>query len=103
MNEGSFQRMVVVQNQLGLHMRPADMLVRTANRFQSQIEIEKDGQAVDCKSILGILTLAAQHGCELKLSASGADAEEAVAVLSELFARGFQESNSEVTSPGHAT
>lgn len=99
MNDGVFQRTVVVQNQLGLHMRPADVLVRTASRFQSQIEIEKEGQTVDCKSILGILTLAAQQGCELKLSANGADAEEAVAVLSDLFARGFHESSSEVTSP----
>jgi phosphocarrier protein len=80
-------------------MRPADMLVRTACRFQSQIEIEKDGQAVDCKSILGILTLAAGQGSQLNLRASGADAAEAVQALSELFAQSFHETDSEVASP----
>ncbi len=90
---------VVVLNRLGLHMRPADMLVRTANRFQCQIEIEKDGQAVDCKSILGILTLAAAQGAQLQLRASGVDAAEAVQALAELFAASFHESDSEVASP----
>lgn len=80
-------------------MRPADLLVRTASRFQSQIEIEKDGQAVDCKSILGILTLAAAQGTQLNLRANGADAAEAVRALSELFAQSFHESDSEVASP----
>ena len=80
-------------------MRPADLLVRTASRFQSQIEIEKDGQAVDCKSILGILTLAAAQGTQLNLRANGADAVEAVQALSELFAQSFHESDSEVASP----
>jgi phosphocarrier protein HPr len=90
---------VTVLNRLGLHMRPADLLVRTANRFQSQIEIEKDGQAVDCKSILGILTLAAVQGTQLNLRAQGNDAAEAVQALSELFAQSFHESDSEVASP----
>ncbi len=90
---------VVVLNRLGLHMRPADMLVRTACRFQSQIEIAKDGQAVDCKSILGLLTLAAAQGTQLQLRATGGDAEEAVRAISELFAQGFNETDSEVASP----
>jgi phosphotransferase system HPr (HPr) family protein len=90
---------VVVLNRLGLHMRPADLLVRTASRFQSQIEIEKDGQAVDCKSILGILTLAAGQGAQLSLRACGVDAEEAVQALSELFAQSFHETDVEVASP----
>ncbi len=80
-------------------MRPADMLVRTANRFQCQIEIAKDGQAVDCKSILGILTLAASQGTQLQLRAVGGDAAEAVQAISELFAQSFHESDSEVASP----
>lgn len=97
--ENTSTQKVVVLNRLGLHMRPADLLVRTASRFQSQIEIEKDGQAVDCKSILGILTLAAGQGAQLNLRASGCDAEEAVQALSELFAQSFHETDSEVASP----
>lgn len=80
-------------------MRPADMLVRTANRFQSQIEIGKDGQVVDCKSILGILTLAAAQGTQLQLRAVGGDAAEAIQAISELFAQSFHETDSEVASP----
>lgn len=94
---------VIVLNRLGLHMRPADMLVRTASRYQSHIEIEKDGQAVDCKSILGILTLAAAQGTQLHLRANGVDAAEAVQALSELFAQSFHETDSEVASPPTTT
>lgn len=90
---------VIVLNRLGLHMRPADLLVRTACRFQSQIEIAKDGQAVDCKSILGILTLAAAQGTQLQLRAVGGDAAEAVQAISELFAQSFNETDTEVASP----
>ncbi len=89
-------RTVIVSNEQGLHMRPADLLVRAAARFQSRIEIEKDGHSVDCRSIMGILTLGAAQGVTLKLSATGVDAEEALACLSELFAVGFNESDSEV-------
>lgn len=97
--ETTSSQTVVVLNRLGLHLRPADLLVRTAMRFQSQIELEKDGQAVDCKSILGILTLAAGQGTQLNLRASGSDAVEAVQALSELFAQSFHENDSEVASP----
>jgi phosphocarrier protein HPr len=100
METHSSQRVVVVLNRLGLHMRPADLLVRTASRFQSQIELEKDGQAVDCKSILGILTLAAQQGAELTLRATGSDAPEAIEVLADLFTQKFFENDTEVATPG---
>jgi phosphotransferase system HPr (HPr) family protein len=90
------QKTVIVSNEQGLHMRPADLLVRAAGRFQSQIEIEKDGHSVDCKSIMGILTLGAAQGVSLMLSATGEDAEEALNCLAELFANGFNESDSEV-------
>ena len=77
-------------------MRPADVIARTASKFQCQIEIEKDGQSIDCKSILGILTLGARQGTQLNIRASGEDAEQAVQELSDLFDRGFDESDSEV-------
>jgi phosphotransferase system HPr (HPr) family protein len=88
----------MVINEQGLHMRPADLLVRAASRFKSQIEIEKDGHAVDCKSIMGILTLGAAQGVQLSLRATGCDAEQALASLVELFEQGFNDSGSEVTS-----
>lgn len=90
------QRVVTVSNPMGIHMRPADVIARTAAKFQCQVEIEKDGQAIDCKSILGILTLGARQGTQLNIRASGEDAEQAVQELTELFDRGFDESDSEV-------
>lgn len=90
------QRVVTVSNPMGIHMRPADVIARTASKFQCQIEIEKDGQSIDCKSILGILTLGARQGTQLNIRASGEDAEQAVQELSDLFDRGFDESDSEV-------
>jgi phosphocarrier protein HPr len=96
------EKFVTVSNPMGIHMRPADMLSRAAGRFQCTIEIEKDGQAIDCKSIMSILTLGARQGTQLSLRACGVDAQEAVDVLSELFEQGFDESDSEVASPGQA-
>ncbi len=98
MSVTTLQRHVTVINQQGLHFRPADLLVRAANRFQSQIEIEKDGQSVDCRSIMGILTLGAAQGVQLCLRATGVDAAEALNSLVELFDQGFNESDSEVSS-----
>lgn len=94
------EKVVTVSNPVGIHMRPADLLSRAAGRFQSSIEIEKDGQVIDGKSIMSILSLGAQHGARLTLRASGVDAQEAVCVLSELFDQGFDESDSEIASPG---
>ena len=94
------EKVVTVINPMGIHMRPADMLTRAAGRFECEIEIEKDGQAFDCKSIMSILTLGACQGTQLNLRASGVDAQEAMDVLSELFDKGFDESDSEVASPG---
>lgn len=92
------EKVVTVINPMGIHMRPADLIVRAAGRFQSNVEIEKDGQSIDCKSIMGILTLGARKGTQLNLRAFGVDAKEAVDALSELFERGFDESGSEVAS-----
>ncbi|GIW97933.1 MAG: hypothetical protein KatS3mg111_1266 [Pirellulaceae bacterium] len=83
---------------MGLHLRPADMLVRAAGQFQAKIELEKDGQVVDCKSIMSILTLGARQGSQLNLRAVGDDAERAVDVLAEMFANGFDETDTEVTA-----
>lgn len=91
MNKESISSTVTVLNPQGLHARPADLLVRLANQFQSSIEIGKQGEWVDAKSILSLLTLGAAQGTELKLQASGPDASEAVAAVKDLFGQGFNE------------
>ncbi len=75
---------VTVQNELGVHARPAALFVQTANRFEARISVEKDGQKVDGKSIMGIMMLAAQQGSTLRITARGVDAQEAVDTLAQL-------------------
>lgn len=90
------ERVVTVTNAMGIHMRPADVLSRAAQKFESEIAIEKDGQWIDCKSILSILTLGARKGSQLNLRACGCDAEAAVDVLAALFDQGFDEADTEL-------
>ena len=67
------------------------MLVRQAMQFEATIEIERDGNRFDCKSILSLMTLAAEQGTKLLIQAEGPDAEQALQALAELFERGFDE------------
>ena len=85
------RRTVEVVNPAGMHARPAAELVKLAGTFTSNIRLEKDGLEVNGKSIMGVLMLAAERGSQLRISADGADAEDAVAALSELVWRGFGE------------
>ena len=80
------ERRVTVINELGLHARPAAEFVKLASRFESDIRLAKDGDAVNGKSIMGVMTLAAECGAELTLRADGSDAEAAVTALEELVA-----------------
>lgn len=84
-------RLVVVPNPQGVHARPADLFVKLAHRYQSKIEVIKDGECVDGKSILHMLTLDAVKGTELRLEAEGPDADEALSALADLVAKGFGE------------
>lgn len=93
MNKTPLSRTVTVRNPQGLHARPADMLVRLASKYQSTILIGKDGELVDCKSILSLLTLGAGEGTELSLTADGNDAAEAIESITHLFEAGFDEEN----------
>ena len=79
-------------NVLGLHARAAARLVQVAGRFQSRITLTKGGRSVDAKSILGVLMLAGSVGDNLRFSASGVDAEEAVEALCDLIRSRFGES-----------
>ena len=84
-------RYVSVVNPQGLHARPAHAVVTLASRFKSDIELMRDGECADAKSILAILTLAAAQGSQLTIRATGVDAGEALDALSDLFAGGFGE------------
>jgi phosphocarrier protein len=81
-----------VRNRLGLHARPAAEFVKLAARFQSEIQLSKDGLAVNGKSIMGVLMLAAERGSELVIQGVGPDAAEAVEVLRSCVEEGFKES-----------
>ncbi len=86
-----FSKDVIVQNELGLHARPAASVVKVANQFRSEIFLEKDGERVNGKSIMGVMMLAASKGSKIKIIAKGADAQEAVKALEELFMSKFGE------------
>jgi phosphocarrier protein len=75
----------------GIHARPAALFVRTANRFNCDIFVEKDGEKVNGKSIMGLMMLAAGQGTKLILSAEGADAEKAIQELELLIEKRFDE------------
>lgn len=81
----------VVQNKLGIHARPAALFVKTANRFSCDIFVEKDGEKVNGKSIMGLMMLAAGPGSKLTVEASGPDASKALAELESLIKRKFDE------------
>jgi len=84
-------RDLVVTNKLGVHARPAAMFVKIANRFESEIFVEKDGETVNGKSIMGLMMLAAGPGSKLSVRASGQDASQAVNELEALLKRKFDE------------
>jgi catabolite repression HPr-like protein len=75
---------VVVQLSAGLFARPAAMFVQEANRFRSDVFIEKDGKSVNAKSIMGVMSLAIAHGQTVAVRAEGTDEQEAVKRLTEL-------------------
>ena len=87
----SAEKSVRLVNSQGLHMRPADLLVRKANSFAAEVQVSKGEHVVDGKSIISILTLAADEGTELRIAANGEDAAAAVNALVELIQNGFTE------------
>ncbi len=80
-----------ILNKLGIHARPAAQFVKTANRFESDIFVEKDGEEVDGKSIMGLMMLAAGNGSIISVSVEGPDADAALAAIEDLINRKFEE------------
>lgn len=87
------RRTVTVLNPHGLHLRLASLFAHWAASFESKIEVVKDSERVDGKSVLGILALAAEHGTQLLIEAHGPDADFAIEKLASLFEQEFAENN----------
>ncbi len=87
------KKRVKVENPQGLHARPASMFVKIANRFESEVTVRKGKEAVNGKSIMGLMTLAASQGSVLEIEVSGNDAEQAMKALEEFL-------NSDHEEPG---
>lgn len=90
-NEPLALREIVVAHPYGMHLRPCDLFVRRAQRFESHISVVKNGEKVDGKSIWALLALAIGPGTLLRLEATGRDADEAIEALVELIASGFDD------------
>ena len=84
------KKKVTVLNEAGLHARPSSMLVKTAAGFKSDLQIEMYGYRINGKSILGLMTLAAEQGSEMELIVEGPDEDEAIEALTKLFENKFK-------------
>ncbi|MBQ3068349.1 MAG: HPr family phosphocarrier protein [Clostridia bacterium] len=84
-----FVKDVMVQNQVGLHARPATFFIQKANEFKSSVWVEKEERRVNAKSLLGVLSLGIVGGTEIRIIADGADEEDAVEALVALVQSGF--------------
>lgn len=86
-----YEKDVTVQNQVGLHARPATFFIQKANEFKSSIWVENEERRVNAKSLLGVLSLGIMGGTQIRVKASGSDEEQAVEELVKLVESGFAE------------
>jgi len=91
MAEDSIEKICTVRNKMGLHARPAAQIVQTANRFPCDVTLEKDGQEVNGKSIMGVLMLAAALGTTVTVRTDGEQARQCADAIGDLFEKGFNE------------
>lgn len=91
MNETSVCKSLEIKNRLGLHARAAAQLVQIAAQFEADITVGKDGQVVNGKSIIGLMMLAAAQGTNIEVSATGPQAEAALAAIEQLVEQKFNE------------
>ncbi len=88
------KKKIQIKNPQGLHARPASLFVKIANKFESEVNVRKDGETVNGKSIMGLLTLAANQGSHLEIEVSGPDAEAAMRELEDFLTQDGGESHS---------
>ncbi len=86
-----YEKDVTVQNQVGLHARPATFFIQKANEFKASIWVENEERRVNAKSLLGVLSLGIMGGTQIRIKASGSDEEQAVEELVKLVESGFAE------------
>jgi len=91
MADDTVEKSCTVRNKMGLHARPAAMIVQTANKFPCDVTLEKDGTPVNGKSIMGVLMLAAAQGTSVMVRAVGDQAQQCADAICELFEKGFNE------------
>lgn len=84
-------RSVGICNQRGLHARASAKFVKLASSFEAEVTVTREGVTVDARSIMGLLMLGAGNGCDIKIKAEGADADQAVEALADLVSRKFDE------------
>ncbi len=85
------QETVTIKNRAGIHARPAALIVKTANEYDSEIFLEHDNMRINAKSIMGIITLGANYKSVIQVIAEGDDEEEAVSTIVKLFENRFEE------------
>jgi phosphocarrier protein HPr len=85
------EKEIMIINRLGLHARPAAMFVRIASRYRSEVWVEKEGEQINGKSIMGLMMLAAGQGSKLTIRCEGADADKVMEELEELIQKKFNE------------
>ncbi|MBP5695134.1 MAG: HPr family phosphocarrier protein [Treponema sp.] len=85
------EKILTVRNRAGIHARPAALIAQTANKFSSEISLEKDNSTVNAKSIMGVITMAAGYNTTLTLKADGTDEREASDAIFNLFESKFEE------------
>jgi len=85
------RKKITIVNKLGMHARPATLVVKAATKYRSDFRIVKDDMEINGKSIMGVMTLAAEFGSELELVADGVDEEYLIREMEELFASKFGE------------
>lgn len=85
------EKILTVRNRAGIHARPAALIAQTANKFSSEIVLEKDSTTVNAKSIMGVITMAAGYNTNITLKAEGSDEKEAAEAIFNLFEAKFEE------------
>lgn len=93
MQAAGLTRDLKIVNRRGLHARASAKLVKLVETFDAEVVVMKDGQSVGGNSIMGLMMLAASPGCSIRVSATGAEAEDALAAIAELVESGFGETD----------